>query len=429
MPDEAQHPSGVSGVFGRPFAEQLAFFRRKLGNRVPTQRWDDIVGAQHDDAFMVAGAMKADLLSDLAAAVDKAIASGQGIEAFRSDFRDIVKRNGWTGWTGEGSRGGEAWRVGVIYRTNMYTSYAAGRHAQLTNGNFAFWVYRHGGSLEPRVEHLGWDGTALPPDHRFWKTHYPPSDWGCSCYVVGARSRAGVKRLGGDPDKKLPAGWDKRDPKTGAPVGIGKGWDYAPGASVSDIVHAMARKVGSWDYQIAKAFMADLPQAEADQLAESYRRLASTAQDARRYAKAIVEPNSAQGDPAAQFTLGRMRTDQARAISAELSRDISGFDFSLDPSAVRHVFDAHGDAAQEWRQFQRAVTLADFTRLPEIVSRAPLVMARETSSIGEDIFEQTFRVGNDTYVVRWAVRGRKRRTAALKTMFIKVKERGPKLTS
>lgn len=253
------HPSAqIEGVFRRPFPEQVAFFRRKLKNLVPTARWDDVFAAQHDHVFMVAGAAKADLLADLAAAVDKAIAEGTGLDAFRKDFRAIVKRRGWTGWTGEGSVKGEAWRIRTIYSTNAYTSYAAGRMAQLREGNFKFWVYRHGGSREPRVQHLSWDGTALPPDHPFWNTHYPPSDWGCSCYVVGARTAAGVKRLGGDPDKTLPPGWDRIDRRTGAPVGIGRGWGYAPGASVSDEVTAMARKIEKWPPPIAEGFREEL---------------------------------------------------------------------------------------------------------------------------------------------------------------------------
>lgn len=248
------HPSAISGVFGSPFPEQVAFFRQKLGNLVPTERWDDLLAAEHDRAFMVAGATKAELLSDLAAAVDKAIAEGRGIEDFRKDFREIVARNGWTGWTGEGSIKGEAWRVNTIYRTNTYTSYAAGRFAQLKEGNFKYWVYRHGGSMEPRPQHLSWDGVALPPDHPFWATHYPPSDWGCSCYVVGTNTAAGVRRLGGYPGKALPANWQTIDPRTGAPVGIGKGWDYAPGASVASTVTALARRISSWSATLGAEF-------------------------------------------------------------------------------------------------------------------------------------------------------------------------------
>lgn len=247
------HPSALSGVFGQPFPEQVAFFRNKMGNLVPTQFWDDLLGAQHDTAFMVAGAAKADLLADLAAAVDKAISEGRGIEEFRKDFRAIVAKHGWTGWAGEGSVKGEAWRVGVILRTNARTSYAAGRLAQLKAGKFAFWVYRHGASQEPRPEHLSWNGIALEPDHPFWQTHYPPSDWGCSCFVVGADTAAGIRRMRGDPNKKLPGNWKERDPKTGAPVGIGRGWDYAPGSSVVETVSALAGKLETLPLPIAVA--------------------------------------------------------------------------------------------------------------------------------------------------------------------------------
>ena len=49
---------------------QLAFFRQKLG--LPTARWDDLMKSAHDRAFVVAGAMKADLLADLKRALDAA---------------------------------------------------------------------------------------------------------------------------------------------------------------------------------------------------------------------------------------------------------------------------------------------------------------------------------------------------------------------
>jgi hypothetical protein len=237
--------SNIAAAFGKPFAEQVAAFRLRLGTLIPTAKWDDIQRAQHDRAFMVAGAIKADLLADLGAAVEKAIAEGSTLETFRRDFRQIVERLGWHGWTGEGTKGGEAWRTRVIYKTNMATTYAAGRMAQLVAGNFTFWVYRHGGSLEPRVQHLGWDGLILPPDHPFWASHAPPNGWGCNCYIVGARTLAGAQRVGGKPGLVLPANWAAPVPKTGAPAGIDKGWDYAPGASVADLVAQLAPKLSA----------------------------------------------------------------------------------------------------------------------------------------------------------------------------------------
>ena len=191
----------VGGVFRQPFTEQVAAFRLRLGDLVATARWDDLQREQHDRAFMVAGATKADLLADLAKSVNRAIAEGTGFDAFKKDFRALVEKHGWHGWTGEGSAAGEAWRMRVIYRTNMATSYAAGRMAQLVDGKFKFWVYKHGGSLEPRLQHLAWDGVALTPDHPFWEQHYPPNGWGCSCRVFGARTEAGINPCRSGPNR------------------------------------------------------------------------------------------------------------------------------------------------------------------------------------------------------------------------------------
>ncbi len=233
----------LAATFRKPFAEQIAALRLRLGNLVPTSAWDDLQHSAHDRGFMVAGAMKADLLADLGAAIDKAIAEGTGIEAFRKDFREIVTRHGWHGWTGEGTAKGEAWRTKVIYRTNMATSMAAGRWAQLVDGKFNYLIYQHSGAKHPRLDHQSWDTVVLPFDHPFWQTHYPPNGWGCGCKARGAHTLAGARRVGGDPDKPLPDGWEAIDPRTGVQVGIGKGWDYAPGASVADTVLGLRDKL------------------------------------------------------------------------------------------------------------------------------------------------------------------------------------------
>lgn len=413
------HPSSLSGAFRRPFPEQVAFFRRKLGNRVPTRRWDDLTSEAHDTAFMVAGAAEADLLTDLAAAVDKAIAEGLGIEAFRKDFRAIVTRNGWTGWTGEGSTGGEAWRVKTILRTNAYTSYSAGRHAQLIQGDFAFWVYRHGGSLEPRPDHLSWNGFYAPPDHPFWAKHYPPSDWGCSCYVLGASSARAAVRLGGDPNKRLPANWQMINPKTGQPNGIGKGWGYAPGGSVAAAVNAVAGKIGSWDYRVGKAFTETLPVADRDALATAYRSLPSTADDARRYARRIWED---MPDPEPGRTLGLVRSDQAAAIARDTVVNANGFDFSLSPQELRHIRAEHGDDAAERRRGQRAIGPDDFARLPAIIDGGTPRFIGVSDGHKQPLFEISATIDGEVYVVRleyW----KRRRTLSLLNFFVRTGKR------
>lgn len=249
--------------FNQPFAEQLAFFRKKLN--LPTERWDDIELAAHDRAFMVAGAQSADLLADLRAAVDKAIEHGTGLDAFRKDFKRIVAEHGWTGWTGEGSRGGVAWRTKVIYQTNMATSYAAGRWQQLNDPELLkvlpYWQYHHSDSVtHPRPLHVSWDGLTLPPDHPFWETHFPPNGWGCMCWVT-AVSKAAF--LGAIANGKGPAN---------APTnteGVDQGFGYAPGASLSGDIPTQlqdfaVKKIDALPPALAEAFAQDVASLIAD---------------------------------------------------------------------------------------------------------------------------------------------------------------------
>jgi hypothetical protein len=411
-------PSAVAGVFHRPFAAQVAFFRQKLGNLVPTRTWRDMQGAAHDSGFMVAGAEKADLLAALAAAIDRAQAEGTSLEAFRKDFRAAVAAHGWTGWTGEGSAGGEAWRTRTIYVTNTKTAYHAGRLAQLRAGNFAYWVYRHNDAVRhPRPEHQSWDGITLPPDHPFWPTHYTPNGWGCQCYVVGARSLAGARRLGGKPEKTLPAGWNRIDPATGAPPGIDEGWGYMPGGTVSDTVQAMAAKTQQWEYTLAKAYMQGVPDAVRDSLATQYRALPSVADDVRRYAQRAIAAPQATADLAPYRTLGLLTRDQAAQVQAATGIDAGLYDFALDASTVLHVQGEHGDALVETPRGQVAVTAGDYALLPRILN-APDAIEREGSSeVGRAVVRFIKSIGGRRYTAAFEVRT-KRKTLALQSLWI-----------
>ncbi|MCA0339942.1 MAG: head morphogenesis protein, partial [Proteobacteria bacterium] len=228
-----------SDEFGVPFQEAIDFFRQKLN--LPSKTWRDIEGRSHDRAFVVAGAMKDALLSDLRAEIDKAVAGKTTLEEFRKNFDAIVARHGWTGWTGEGSEAGRAWRTRVIYETNLKTAYAAGRYAQMTDPDivkvYKWWRYRHAFYRQPeraRPEHRDiWNGTVLRFDDPWWDTHYPPNGWNCSCGVETLSDRE-LKAEGIEPDEAPPITTRTViDPKTGekvqVPNGIDFGWDHAPG--------------------------------------------------------------------------------------------------------------------------------------------------------------------------------------------------------
>lgn len=391
MPEQL---SVISGALKRSFAEQVAFFRAKLGDLVPTAKWDDLFQSAHDRSFMVAGAAKGDLLTDLAAATDRAISEGKGLEAFRKDFMSTVEKRGWRGFTGDSSPAQRAWRTRVIYQTNCSTSYAAGRYAQLTESDFAFWVYHHNDSvLHPRRQHVSWNGLTLPPSHPFWLSHYPPSDFGCHCYVSGTNSQAGASRLGGDPDLTLPEGWDAIDPKTGEQVGIGKGWGYAPGASVAAETSKMAAKTQQWDYSLAKAYMQEVPNRDA--LAKAYRSLPSVADDVRRYAQRILAGRT-QLEIQPYRTMGLLTEADAAKVKELVGKDVRGFDFALDRNAPLHIRKGHTDPDKEEPRGQRPITAEDYSRLPAILNAADLIRLDK----GEIIWEKRFGADRQLAIFR-----------------------------
>lgn len=410
---------GISGVFRQPFPEQLAAFRLRLGDFVPTSRWDDMIGADHDRAFMVAGALNADLLADLGQAVDKAISEGTTLEEFRRDFRSIVEKRGWHGWTGEGSAKGEAWRTKVIYRTNIATSRAAGRYAQHFSGAFKYLVYRHSGAEHFRPEHLAWDGLILPVNHPFWRTHYPINGWGCGCFVRGARTLKGAVRVGGKPDVKLPPDWAVPDPRTGAPAGIDKGWDYAPGATVGETVRALTEKPVNWDRQIMRAFMQSLPQSTADAMSTSYRALPSTSDRLVNWVKGFFE--------------GRSKSGQGRAVSRHLSvstaaqdrqlAELTGLElrrmaYTIQDSAVSHVMARHTNEATERASGQRPVTPGDFGLLGQLIEEPDEIEFQRVDPVQGPVLKYGKKIGTETYTAIFAIK-RRRGLINLLTFYIK----------
>lgn len=218
-----------------PFKEQIDYFRGKVD--LPTRAWTDAYAAEHDYAFVVAGAAKRDLLTDLRDAVEKSIANGTTLEQFRKDFDQVVGKHGWPY---QGERG---WRTNVIWETNLRQSYNAGREAQMADPELRkrrpYAVYRHGDSAHPRPMHLSWNGITLPLDDPWWATHTPQNGWGCKCkkFMLSARD---VERQGLTIGPAPATEWEDRvigknspgGPRTvRVPKGIDPGFEYAPGQS------------------------------------------------------------------------------------------------------------------------------------------------------------------------------------------------------
>jgi phage-Barnase-EndoU-ColicinE5/D-RelE like nuclease2/Phage Mu protein F like protein len=214
------------------FKEQIAFLRQKRAK--PTKAWTDAMHGDHDRAFVVAGANDQALVDEFQTAILKA-AETYDIRGFAKDFDRLVEKYGWD------YKGGRNWRIRTIFETNLRTSHMAGRLAQMRDPdvvkNRPYWKYVHADlrvPLNPRLQHLSWDGLVLMHDDPFWDTHFPPNDWGCSCGMV-TLSKDDLKRMGKsgpDPSPKIvmkPFHHKASGTSVMLPDGIGFGWDYQPG--------------------------------------------------------------------------------------------------------------------------------------------------------------------------------------------------------
>ena len=313
-------------AFNRPFQEQVDFFRQKIN--LPTERWDDILRAAHDRAFMVAGVTKADLLDSFRSEVDRAIEQGKSLQWFRGEFDSIVKRHGWTGWTGEGSKAGRDWRTRIIYQTNMSTSYAAGRWAQLNDPDLLklkpYFTYRHAdGIRHPRPHHLSWNGTTLPHDDAFWLTHSCPNGWLCHCRIESASARD-FKAAQAEGKGVKPDGWNKIDANTGEPVGIDKGFGYAPGANINKPLRGFVQeKLIKYPPAVATAFRKDI------------NKWLEINDSASEYAKKILSGKLVK-EP---LWLGFVENHED--IKRAINLDLSNYLVLMDTSAVLHVKNNH----------------------------------------------------------------------------------------
>lgn len=391
----ASHKLKVGEVgFGTPFAEQIEFLRAKMN--LPTQRWDDIKRAAHDRAFIVAGAGKADLLYDLHQAMGSTQASGGGLGEFRQKFKAMVAKNGWTGWTGEGSAAGEAWRTKVIYQTNMATSYAAGRWRQLTDPDFLklrpYWRYNHAdGVLHPRAQHQAWDGLTLRYDHPFYRTHFAPNGWGCHCWI-----NAVAKPAAGDATTP-PDGWDTLDPATGAPVGIDKGFDYEPGASVDLGLRDMVqRRLITYPPAITRALSHDLT----------------------RYLNADGRPadfaRRVLADRSINETAWLGFVERLDDVGAAAGVDVSRYLLTLPADAVNHVDASHGHDGNG----QRPARPEDYDLVEQVLNKADKISAGNkegtvlaVKAIEGETYRAVFRV----------LSGKKNQALALLSLVIKTR--------
>jgi len=226
-----------------PPEEAIEHFRAK-GYHVGFD-WRDTDAAEHARSFTVAKAMRLDILEDIRAAVDTALAEGQSFASFVGELEPLLVKRGWWGrqpmtdpLTGETRivQLGSLHRLRIIYDTNLRMAMAKGRWERIERVAPARpWLrYVSVRDARTRPQHRAWHGTVLPWDHPWWQSHYPPNGWRCRCTVMQL-SDDDLEEFGLTPSQGPPPGqttpWtNKRTGETvEVPVGIDPGFQHNVG--------------------------------------------------------------------------------------------------------------------------------------------------------------------------------------------------------
>lgn len=274
-----------------PFKEAIDHYRRRGEKKLPTASYSEVVGQQHDLAFVVAGAREDGLLNDLYSAIAQARDEGRGLAEFTARFPEIARQHGWS-FNGE-----PGWRARVIYDTNVTQARRAGELAQRMElvDVRPFWTYRHSPfSRDPRPEHLAWDGITLRWDDPWFKTHHPMCGYGCKCYIE-SKSQGDLDRAGKTLDAAPAVKWEQRTIGTQAgsnvrevltPQGVDPGFGHPPGASYL-MENMTPQPLTGWDDGPKKPQRTSLPPPVPEKFAGSITRGADPEQQVFKFLRAF----------------------------------------------------------------------------------------------------------------------------------------------
>jgi len=161
-----------------PFEEAIEAFKDLL--TLTPDEFYAIADEARALAFTVSHVIQMDVLVDMHAAVEKAIAEGETLADFRDRIDDIFETRGWTA-----PPDFTPWRMETIFRTNVQTAYTTGRYKQMVAQKeaFPYWEYDAVNDSRTRPTHAALDGKIFPADHPFWDTWYPPN--GYNCFPLG----------------------------------------------------------------------------------------------------------------------------------------------------------------------------------------------------------------------------------------------------
>lgn len=259
-----------------PPEEAIAFFRQK-GYKIGFD-WRDVWQQEHQAAFTVAKAMQLDLLRDIRAGVDAALADGTPFADFRNNLKPLLVQKGWWGradmtdpLTGEvkNVQLGSTRRLKTIYDTNLRTAHSEGQweRIQASKQSFPYLQYDGNNSEHPRLQHAAWDGLIFRVDDPMVQTIGPVKAWGCKCRWIqmsqGMMDRRGLQ-VSEPPTLATYTYINKRTGETQQiPQGVDPAFNYPPGGRRANLSKFITEKLDAADVPLASGALKSLVSGEA----------------------------------------------------------------------------------------------------------------------------------------------------------------------
>ena len=164
---------------------------------------------EHAVAFTVAKMMDEDMLAEVKAAVEAAIANGTGWHTFQKQLKPYLMARGWWGESvmldpvdgiAKTVQLGSTRRLRTIFHTNFQTAHAAGQWArvQAAKEELPYLKYLPSVAGERREVHKRYYNLILPVEHALWKQIFPPNGYGCLCGVIQLTEKQALRERAED---------------------------------------------------------------------------------------------------------------------------------------------------------------------------------------------------------------------------------------
>ncbi len=236
--------------FDVPAQEAIDYFQAK--GLKPSFHYADVLSQEHNAAFNVAKMTDIDLLADVKASLDDALANGVVFKDWADNMIPMLQQKGWWGrkavldpLTGETivAQLGSPSRLRTIFRTNMSSAYAQGHWDQIEAQaeDAPYLMYDAIDDFRTRPEHKAWDGKVYKVTDKFWRTHTPPCGYNCRCSVMQL-DESDLEQLGMTPDRSPNTEYyDWKNPRTGKTERIAKGVDPGFGKAADDRINRLEK--------------------------------------------------------------------------------------------------------------------------------------------------------------------------------------------